>query len=246
MSVLANYQEERAAFWRLFDPDCQQRIVMYQGESGSGKSTLIEACRTLMPPNVRHLAMDLRGSAVPVTEILSRTVLKMGGLAKLPHFSQRVASLSRVPSLNLADNTLKGTQNQIEVVVNNTELEDRQERYVQLTEAWFEDLTQQNQPLLLMLDTFEQANQDVRDWIGGSLLGRAADTKALRILFLVPKLFAWEPGPGSSYFPCAAGQEARASKTAFPIWRLGTSTGQGNFGAVAGRGRRDCRGGKGH
>ena len=87
MSVLANYLEERAAFRRLFDPNCQQRIVMYQGESGCGKSTLIEACKKLMPPNVRHLAMDLRGSAVPVTEILSRAVLKMGGLAKLRHFS---------------------------------------------------------------------------------------------------------------------------------------------------------------
>lgn len=182
MSMLANYQDERAAFRRLLEQPCKRRIVMYRGASGCGKTSLIEACRALLPPGFCHVPMDLRGSAMNVGEILSRAVVKMGGLPNLPNFSRRLASLSQVPSLNLADNTLEGTQNQINVVVRNAALPERQERYVQLTGAWFEDLAKRDQPLLLMLDTFEQANEEVRDWVGSSLLGRVEDTPALRVL----------------------------------------------------------------
>lgn len=182
MNMLANYKAELAAFQRLFEPPCPHRIVMYLGkESGVGKTELMTACRALVPDSICHVAMDLRGTTTTVTEILSRTVVRLGGLAKLQNFAARLATLSRVPALNLADNTLKGTQNQIEVVVQNTAPVDRRERYEQLTDAWFADLAAMNPSLLLMLDTFEQANQEVQDWIGGPLLGRAADTPALRL-----------------------------------------------------------------
>lgn len=182
MNKLANYHAERAAFKRLFESGCAKRIVMYCGESGSGKTALMEACRELVPTNMPCVQMDLRGSTTNVTEILSRTVVKLGGLQKLPSFSGRLASLSGVPALNLADNTLKGTENQIQVVIHNTAPMERQERYSRLTEAWFDDVEQARLPLLLMLDTFNDANQEVCDWISGPLLGRAADTESLRIV----------------------------------------------------------------
>jgi hypothetical protein len=181
MSTLANYREQQAAFAALLEPHCERRILMFRGESGSGKTALMTACRASVMLDVSHLAMDLRGSTVNVPEILSRSVIRLGGLAKLRNFTARVAALSRVPALNLADNTLKGTQNQIEVVVKDAGPIEREERYVQLTEAWFQDLEQIERPLLMILDTYEQANQEVQDWIGGPLLGRAADTHALRV-----------------------------------------------------------------
>jgi hypothetical protein len=180
--MLANYKDELAAFQRLLESQCCRRIVMYRGkESGIGKTELMTVCRELVPDGMCHVAMDLRGTTTTVTEILSRTVVRLGGLAKLQNFAARLTMLSRVPALNLADNTLKGTQNQIEVVVQNAAPVDRLDRYEQLTDAWFADLAVANRPLLLMLDTFEQANQEVQDWIGGPLLGRAADTPALRL-----------------------------------------------------------------
>jgi hypothetical protein len=181
MKVFANYEKERAAFRGLLEPQCRQRIVMYRGESGSGKTSLMTACQTLVPNEMCHVAMDLRGTATTVTEILSRTVVKLGGLGKLRHLTARLAALSRVPALNLADNTLRGTQNQIEVVVQNTAPVDRRERYEQLTDAWFADLAEAEQPLLLILENFDQANEDVHDWICGPFLARAAETVALRV-----------------------------------------------------------------
>jgi hypothetical protein len=181
MKVFANYEKERAAFRGLLEPQCRQRIVMYRGESGSGKSALMTACRALVPDEMCHVAMDLRGTTTTVTEILSRTVVKLGGMEKLRNFAARLAVLSRVPALNMADNTLKGTQNQIEVVIQNTAPVDRRERYEQLTEAWFADLVEAERPLLLILDTFEQANEEVHDWICGPLLARAADIALLRV-----------------------------------------------------------------
>lgn len=180
--MLANYKREVAAFQQLLQPKCNNRIVMYHGkESGIGKTELLGFCRKQIPEEMCYLVMDLRGTATTVTEILSRSVDKLGGLAKLKNFSSRLTQLSRVPSLNLEDNTLKGTRNQIEVVVQNTAPLDKQERYEQLTEAWFADLATIQNPMLLMFDAFEQANQEVKDWISGPLLGRLPDNMMLRL-----------------------------------------------------------------
>jgi hypothetical protein len=179
MNSLANYERERHAFQALLDPRCERRILMFRGASGSGKTALMGACRALVLSKLPYVAIDLRGTTVNVPEILSRSVVKLGGLPQLPGLARRLEALARVPSLSLADNTLSGTQSWIEVVIQNTVPVERGERYVQLTEAWLADLEQQERSLLLLLDTFERASQEVQDWIGGPLLGRTADTGVL-------------------------------------------------------------------
>lgn len=182
MTTLANYHAEREAFRSLLDPACERRILMFRGESGSGKSTLMgSSCRAAADGPFPFLAVDLRGTTTNVPEILSRSVVKLGGLQRLPRLAERLRSLSQVPSLNLADNTLEGTQNQINVVVRNRAPVEREERYVQLTDAWFEDLGEAESPLLLLFDTYEQAGSEVKDWIAGPLLARTADSGALRV-----------------------------------------------------------------
>ena len=82
--MLANYKDELAAFQRLLESQCCRRIVMYRGkESGIGKTDDDRLQRAGSRWDVPCGDGLESGTTTTVTEILSRTVVRLGGLAKL-------------------------------------------------------------------------------------------------------------------------------------------------------------------
>lgn len=176
---LANYQEQIEAFLALLRPDCERRILLFQGEGGTGKTTLFRACQEKIPQDVYHVPIQLRQSGVGMAEIFSRSV-SLTGWDRWPNFTERV--LGMTPNIEIEDNQLRGLNNRINVALHVESPADRKQRRVDLTEAWFTDTYALPQPLLMMMDVYEQAPIEVADWIDGPFLARAAYCERLRVV----------------------------------------------------------------
>lgn len=180
---LADYHNERKAFDALFHPSCDRRILMFRGESGSGKTSLLEDCRARArkETQIPCINIDLKGSAVTVAEIFSRSSSKLGG-DRLVNFKRQMAELRGIPEVNISSNTQTGFGNEINVTLHVTDPTDREQRRAALTEALFADLKLFQQPVLFVMDTFEQATTEVTDWISGPFLARVEQVTQVRAL----------------------------------------------------------------
>lgn len=186
-TLLADYDREREAFDALLAHDCGERILLFHGESGCGKTTLLNTCLECVPETVPYIPIQLRGSAVGVAEIFYRTGSRLNW-ERLPHFTGRVAALEGVPQVQVDGNWLRGINNSINVALHAENPTDQRQRRVALTDAWFQDLQAFDHPVLVALDTYEQAPADVADWIDGPFLARVAQIGSLRVLLAGQKV----------------------------------------------------------
>jgi hypothetical protein len=93
-----------------------------------------------------------------------------------------VADLQGIPKIQINRNWLGGINNHISVALQNESQDVREHRRVALTEAWFDDLRNFDQPVLFALDTYEQATIEVQEWISGPFLSRASQSQQVRVL----------------------------------------------------------------
>lgn len=180
-TLLADYEAEQRAFEALFEPNCRERILLLHGESGSGKTTLLAHCLNRIPPSIPHIPIEMKETSVGVAEIFSRAGERLGW-EHLSRFTDRVTALSGAPTVQIDQNRLMGINNRITVALHAESPVDREERRVTLTDAWFDDLRVFRGPVLLVLDVFEQAATEAREWISGPLLARAARVEQLRVV----------------------------------------------------------------
>ncbi|MCP4701769.1 MAG: AAA family ATPase [Gammaproteobacteria bacterium] len=182
--MFADYHEQRQAFTKLFEPDCVKRIMLFKGESGSGKSMLLDDCLKNIPSNLCNITIDLSADrAVGIAEIFSRFVRVLKH-ERLPVFHTALESLNKqaVPGgVRMDTISQKGSNNQINVALSATAKTDRDECRVALTDAWFRDIENLAGPLLLILDTYEQAQNEVKQWISGPFLARTAEVHNVRV-----------------------------------------------------------------
>lgn len=181
MSVLANYQDERKAFAALLEKGCRRRILLVCGKSGCGKTALMSACQSNLPEHVRYVPIQLRETATNVAEIFSRTVLGLGGLENLPCFAGELDALGHASQISLKDIKQDGRGNRISLALQADNPNEREERRVRLTEAWFEDVRDLPDQLLLVIDTYEKATTELKEWIDGPFLARVVGTPAVRV-----------------------------------------------------------------
>lgn len=180
---LADYEFERAAFAALLGQVCEKRILFFRGESGTGKTSLLSHCRNSVKQSteVLYVNTDLKGTAVTIAEILSRTSERLGA-DKLPTLRKLVADIIGIPEVNLEDVKQTGLGNNISISLQVTDRSDRQQRQVALTEALFKDLRQQKQSVLFIFDTYQDATTEVQDWIGGPFLARVESASSVRVV----------------------------------------------------------------
>jgi energy-coupling factor transporter ATP-binding protein EcfA2 len=158
--MLANYKEERASFARLWEPRCDEPILLLCGQSGCGKTSLLRNCRKATPADGQQIFVDCKRDGINPAEVFSRTAdsLRSG---RLPAFSQCL----RQHNVEISGNQIEGSGNQISVVLGSGSEQERKERLVWLTDAWLRDLSQLDRPLLLVVDTYEKAGADLQSWL---------------------------------------------------------------------------------
>jgi AAA ATPase domain len=180
---IADYEGPRRAFDALLQPTCDRRILLLCGPSGTGKTRLLEHCLARKPPGVPLVPIDLRGSTTGVAEIFSRFCFALTW-SLLTQFTARVAALEGGAATRIVvdRNWQLGFNNRISVVLHTGDEASRGQRSTELTDALFEDLARMTGPLLILFDTFEHAPSDVKDWLRGPFLARAAQTTTIRVV----------------------------------------------------------------
>jgi hypothetical protein len=175
--MLANYKEERAAFARLWERRCRERILLLRGQSGCGKTSLLKHCRQLAPDSVLLIFVDCKRDGINPAEVFSLAA-DHAGRDRLPAFSQCL----RQHNVEIRDNQIEGNSNQISVVLGGGSEQERKERLVWLTDAWLQDINQLDRPLLLVVDTYEKAGADLQSWLRSLLVRLPRACKPLRIV----------------------------------------------------------------
>lgn len=179
--TFANYHDERAAFRELFADVCSKRILLFKGASGTGKSSLLKACLNEAEAGRQPINIELRDSAVSVTEIFSRSAKRLGW-EKLTQFSQCAQELAaHAPQIQVAGVQQQGETNNLRIALNVQNLGDREHRQTLLTDAWFADVEKLDEPLVMVFDAYEQAPSEVKNWLSGPFLSRTAECTGVRI-----------------------------------------------------------------
>jgi hypothetical protein len=83
---------------------------------------------------------------------------------------------------------MRGDSNSIRVALQAESPADQEHRRAALTDAWFQDLRAFDHPVLMVLDTYEQATDAVTGWIDGPFLSRVAQARPLRVLLAGQKV----------------------------------------------------------
>ncbi len=178
---LADYRTHVRSFADLCKPTCDANILFFSGGEGSGKTTLVKACLEQIPPGVTCVSINLRSSANTIP-VIFRFVGYRLGWDGMPCFANQVAGMQRPPEIKVDQNWLIGIANHIDVALCDQDPADREDRRAILTDAWCNDLRCYPRPLLIAFDTYDAATPEVRDWIAGPFLARAAGLANLRVL----------------------------------------------------------------
>lgn len=180
-SLVADYDQEKKLLRQLVERETSKHLLFLQGGSGLGKTTLLIEFIRAIPANVACVPIQLRELAIGPTEILDRVGILVGWDC-FPNFTKQVSSLVGGITVNISRNWQLGSNNLIQVALQSADYQERQWRRAMLTDAWIADMERFPQLLLLVLDTYERATNDMLQWFEGPFLTRAAQASNLRIV----------------------------------------------------------------
>jgi hypothetical protein len=194
---LANRTKEADFFRKMLRGDTSQRILLIQAASGMGKTSLLAEFASLchvQSETALLIKIDLKSAQTGIAYIFSKLQNRLGENS----FTRFNAALSKFlrAGVEISDNQIEGTENQIQVVLN-TESEDvRNFRLSELQRSFFLDLQGIQKPIVIILDTFNLAPASLADWIEGEFLAAVADAKNIRVVIAgqsIPKpTIEWE------------------------------------------------------
>ena len=194
---LANRTREVEFFKKMLRGEIAQRILLIQAASGMGKTSLLAEFAALCPVHAEAaiaVKIDLKSAQTGIAYIFAKLQGRLGEDC----FVRFNGALDRFLSsgVEISDNQIEGTENQIQVVLNAENEDARNFRLSQLQKAFFRDLQALKQPIVMILDTFNLAPASLADWIEGGFLAEVADAKNVRVVVAgqsVPKpTIEWE------------------------------------------------------
>jgi hypothetical protein len=194
---LANRTKEVEFFKKMVRGETTKRILLIQATSGMGKTSLLAEFAALCPVHAEAallVKIDLKSAQTGIAYIFSKLQRGLGEES----FTRFDAALNKFLSagVEVSDNQIEGTENQIQVVLNAESEEVRNFRLSKLQEAFFRDLSAIKKPVVMILDTFNLAPASVADWVGGSFLAAVAEVRNIRVVIAgqsVPKpTIEWE------------------------------------------------------
>ncbi|MEB3117633.1 MAG: ATP-binding protein [Limnothrix sp.] len=180
---LANRTKERQVFLEMVRAEHDCRILLIEGESGMGKSTLLTSFRQECQKfdSVSDVTFDCKG-LVSLAAFLYQFLEDLGK-GSFPRFTKQVNKMSG-GGIEFADNEISG-QNQISIALNpGVDARAQEFRQEQLLEAFVEDLLAMPQRIVIILDTFQEANETLQHWISGRWL-RTVSRKLTNVVMVV-------------------------------------------------------------
>ena len=173
MTRLANRTQEIAQFLKMVEGRCEERIFLIEAPSGCGKTSLLMRFEAECPKEVKSAWVDLKAAQTGAPYVFSRIRKKLGA-EQFPQFIRAVQQFMS-GGVEVSGNEIQGQENQIQVVLNVQDESLRNMRLIALREAFFQDLVALPHPVLLILDTFNEAPETLANWIAGEFLAEVAD-----------------------------------------------------------------------
>jgi hypothetical protein len=181
--VVANYEEERGYYLTLLTDAPPVRILLFQGESGSGKTTLLDHCLHDFDYSDRicRVIIDFKGGRINLPKLFNELGREIGW-KQLPTFQTRLANFAEGDRIAIDQNRQIGLGNRITVFLSPEDPTVRIRRLAALSEDLLTDLLNLTRPVLIVLDTYEQATAATREWIETYLLDWLDKVVQLRVL----------------------------------------------------------------
>jgi|WetSurMetagenome_2_1015567.scaffolds.fasta_scaffold111485_2 ATP/maltotriose-dependent transcriptional regulator MalT len=184
--IIANYKKEQQAFCDLLEMQCKERILLFQGSSGVGKTTLLRTCLSVARENdnFQCITLDFKSGTIEIVELLYQLgeSIEWERLSNFKKTTEYYLKQTSNVDVNLNSNWLFGMKNHLQVILPTADANNRKMVLLELTKALFQDLKLLKQPLLFVFDTYENAVQEVKDWIFQSFLTAITKNAQLRVL----------------------------------------------------------------
>jgi hypothetical protein len=177
---LANRRSELQVFRHLLTLPEQLRILSVEAPSGYGKSFLLECFDHHCPLNFSKIVLDLREAISGTVYLISQFQRELG-IEYFPSF-ERLLQDYLGAGVEVSSNFIAGTGNRLQVTLNGEDSTLRNFRYEQIQNAFFSDLSQVRQPVLLVMDTFEAAPEELKTWIAGRFLAEVVKLSELIVV----------------------------------------------------------------
>jgi len=189
---LANRTREVEFFKKMLRGEIAQRILLIQGDTGMGKTELLKEFVALCPVYAEAailVKIDLKSAETGIAYIFSK-LQNSCGKENFTKFN-RVLSKFLSSGVEVSDNQIEGTENEIQVIVNAEGKDERDFRLDQLQRAFFQDLQAIKKSIVMILDTFNAAPATLADWIEGGFLAEVANAKNIRVVIAGQYLPKW-------------------------------------------------------
>lgn len=176
---LANRTREVEFFKKMLRGEISQRILLIQAASGMGKTILLTEFAALCPIHAEAailVKIDLKSAQTGIAYIFSRLQRRLGE-NKFINFNKALNNFLSA-GVEVSDNQIEGTENQIQMVLNAKSEDIRNFRLFHLQRAFFQDLQAIKKPIVMILDTFNDAPASVADWIEGDFVTDAPANEA--------------------------------------------------------------------
>lgn len=176
-AVSVDREHEIALFHKMVQDKTQEKILVIVAKSSYGKSTLLREYIRHRPEHFHFADIDFKVGSTTLPELFSRLCDKLGQKKHFPKFYDELSNVSH--QSNIASNLMLGrNQIEIETYLIGRDEQERQQKIAILTETFFDDLRTLGKTLIV-LDTFEKADESLKKWMADSFLPRIHRSKDL-------------------------------------------------------------------
>jgi len=155
-------------FRQMLRQEVEQKILLIEAQSGYGKTDLLDYFAYHCSSQYSTVQLDLKDATLGTTYLISRLQRKLGQ-ARFPRLEKSVCEFLSA-SIEVTNTEIVGQENILQFVLNDTDQTQRNLRFNRLQVSFFEDLAGFSQRTVLLLDTFNAASKELRDWIEGQFL----------------------------------------------------------------------------
>jgi hypothetical protein len=185
MTRFANRTRELHLFEQMLRRQVGERILLVEAPSGYGKTGLMgrfeRLCYQEIHPGsqeIHPVLIDLKGAQAGIASVFSR-IQRVLEKKRFPKFNAEIDRFLN-SGVEIQNNRLTGEGSQIQVIFD-VPPEERNYRLTQLQQVFFEELERFDRPIAFILDTYNDATEELAKWIESQFLEEVA---------LNPKLFA--------------------------------------------------------
>jgi tetratricopeptide (TPR) repeat protein len=194
--IIANRDDELAAFRELVQPTTKKRILIISGPKGSGKSFLLNKFESMcadeeLANTVLMIRLDGRSIQKPI-DLLDEVQRELDSLGRSNFEDLKAALDIGLANIAIEQNDVSGTLN---LFISQPENQQRL-NLPGILLGFFRDLRKIDRSIVLLFNRFHHSNDELASWIWGPFLSDVKRSKNVRFVLAgetnLPENFQWD------------------------------------------------------